>query len=226
MDLLSGETGTRFVVAIIAVGGALAAFAAILWFLRNRPVAPLLTRSNKDRQKRLSVIDATMIDARRRAILIRRDNVEHLILIGGPADIVIESGIAPLGSVTRGLPSSEHAPPPAALRQQMAEPSLFEDLPEQPRHQQRDYQPATGSTRSTAAGPLSPCLRKIMNIPMARRQHFQHATLRRNLQNSSSPPALSQPSNMRKPRTAPLLARPCRQKSPPCETRPRHPMPN
>lgn len=141
MDLLSGETGTRFVVAILAVGLALAAFAAILWFLRNRPVAPLLTRSSKERQKRLSVIDATMIDARRRAVLIRRDNVEHLILIGGPADIVIESGIAPLGSVARNVAPAEQAAPLPMARQHMADPTLFDDLPEQNRPQQRDNQP-------------------------------------------------------------------------------------
>lgn len=45
--------------------------------------------------KRLSVIEATRIDAKRRLVLIRRDDVEHLILIGGPVDLLIETGIVP-----------------------------------------------------------------------------------------------------------------------------------
>jgi hypothetical protein len=47
----------------------------------------------RGRQPRLAVIDATSVDARRRLVLIRRDNVEHLIMIGGPSDIVIEPNI-------------------------------------------------------------------------------------------------------------------------------------
>jgi hypothetical protein len=39
------------------------------------------------------VLDAAAVDAKRRLVLIRRDNVEHLIMIGGPTDIVIETGI-------------------------------------------------------------------------------------------------------------------------------------
>ena len=34
------------------------------------------------------------MDARRRLVLIRRDDVEHLIMTGGPVDVVIETGIA------------------------------------------------------------------------------------------------------------------------------------
>lgn len=44
-------------------------------------------------EKRLDVVDHANIDGRRRLVLIRRDNVEHLILTGGPVDVVIETGI-------------------------------------------------------------------------------------------------------------------------------------
>jgi hypothetical protein len=40
------------------------------------------------------VLDAAAVDARRRLVLVRRDGIEHLIMIGGPTDIVIESGIS------------------------------------------------------------------------------------------------------------------------------------
>ncbi|MEO0543188.1 MAG: hypothetical protein AAFY99_05155 [Pseudomonadota bacterium] len=45
------------------------------------------------RKKRLEVVDATAVDDRRRLVLVRRDNIEHLVMIGGHNDIVIEKGI-------------------------------------------------------------------------------------------------------------------------------------
>lgn len=45
------------------------------------------------RKKRLAVIDATPVDNRRRLVLVRRDNVEHLVLIGGMNDLVVERDI-------------------------------------------------------------------------------------------------------------------------------------
>lgn len=45
------------------------------------------------RRHRLAVLDATAIDNRRRLVLVRRDDVEHLILIGGHNDLVVEAGI-------------------------------------------------------------------------------------------------------------------------------------
>jgi hypothetical protein len=39
------------------------------------------------------VVDATAIDSHRRIVLVRRDDVEHLVMIGGHNDFVIERGI-------------------------------------------------------------------------------------------------------------------------------------
>jgi hypothetical protein len=52
----------------------------------------LLFRPKSDR--RLEVIDYASLDSRRKLVLIRRDDVEHLLLTGGPVDVVIETGIA------------------------------------------------------------------------------------------------------------------------------------
>lgn len=49
----------------------------------------------QSKPKRTGLVEATMLDGRRRLLLVRRDNVEHLILIGGPVDVVIETGIRP-----------------------------------------------------------------------------------------------------------------------------------
>lgn len=42
---------------------------------------------------RLSVIAATAIDARHRLVLVRRDEVEHLLLLGATQDLLVESAI-------------------------------------------------------------------------------------------------------------------------------------
>ncbi len=45
------------------------------------------------RHRRLSCVDRIGIDGGRKLILIRRDNVEHLVMIGGPMDLVVETNI-------------------------------------------------------------------------------------------------------------------------------------
>jgi len=47
----------------------------------------------RNRKARLAVLDATAVDAQRRLVLVRRDDVEHLILIGGANDLVVERDI-------------------------------------------------------------------------------------------------------------------------------------
>ncbi len=44
-------------------------------------------------RKRLAVTEVKVVDAKHRLILIRRDDKEHLILLGGERDLVIETGI-------------------------------------------------------------------------------------------------------------------------------------
>lgn len=46
-------------------------------------------------ERRVDVIEQTNVDGKRRLLLIRRDDVEHLIMTGGPVDMVIESNIGP-----------------------------------------------------------------------------------------------------------------------------------
>lgn len=47
----------------------------------------------RGRDRRLGVVETASVDARRKLILVRRDNVEHLIMTGGPVDVLIETGI-------------------------------------------------------------------------------------------------------------------------------------
>lgn len=47
-----------------------------------------------DKIKRIQIVETTGIDAKRRLLLIKRDGTEHLLLIGGPNDLVVESNIS------------------------------------------------------------------------------------------------------------------------------------
>lgn len=44
-------------------------------------------------ERRLGVVEQASVDSRRKLVLVRRDGVEHLIMTGGPVDVVIETGI-------------------------------------------------------------------------------------------------------------------------------------
>ncbi|RXF72633.1 flagellar biosynthetic protein FliO [Hansschlegelia zhihuaiae] len=63
--------------------------------------------TGRSRQPRLGVLDVLAVDGRRRLVIVRRDNVEHLIMIGGPNDVVVESGIL---RVPTGMTAQRDAP--------------------------------------------------------------------------------------------------------------------
>jgi flagellar protein FliO/FliZ len=46
-------------------------------------------------RRRLSIVEVLPIDGKRRLVLLRRDDVEHLVLIGTHDDLVVESAIRP-----------------------------------------------------------------------------------------------------------------------------------
>jgi hypothetical protein len=79
-----------FFFAFVAV---LALIGAAAWAVRRFAGNRLGANTNRSRMPRLAVIDAAAVDGRRRLVLVRRDNVEHLLMIGGPTDIVVEPNI-------------------------------------------------------------------------------------------------------------------------------------
>ena len=87
-----------FLFAFIAV---LALIGVAAWLVRRFANNRLGTNTQRGRMPRLAVIDAAAVDGRRRLVLVRRDNVEHLLMIGGPSDIVVEPNIV------RAMPSRD-----------------------------------------------------------------------------------------------------------------------
>ena len=47
---------------------------------------------------RIGVLESIAVDGRRRLVLVRRDDVEHLVMIGGPSEFVVESNIGRSGA--------------------------------------------------------------------------------------------------------------------------------
>jgi flagellar protein FliO/FliZ len=79
-----------FFFAFVAV---LALIGVAAWLVRRFAGNRLGANTNRARMPRLAVIDAAAVDGRRRLVLVRRDNIEHLLMIGGPTDIVVEPNI-------------------------------------------------------------------------------------------------------------------------------------
>jgi flagellar protein FliO/FliZ len=90
----------------------LALIGVAAWLVRRFATNRLGANTNRGRMPRLAVIDAAAVDGRRRLVLVRRDNVEHLLMIGGPSDIVVEPNIV------RATPARDQMSPRPAIGEQ------------------------------------------------------------------------------------------------------------
>src|SRR5688572_27373649 len=45
------------------------------------------------RERRLGVVAWATVDAKRKLLLVRRDDVEHLVMVGGPVDVMLETAL-------------------------------------------------------------------------------------------------------------------------------------
>lgn len=77
-----------FVIALIGIGA---------WLLKGMTARSGSKSGSflRGRDRRLGVVEASNVDGRRKLVLIRRDDVEHLIMTGGPVDVLVETGIHP-----------------------------------------------------------------------------------------------------------------------------------
>ena len=101
------DTYFRFLLALVFV---LALIGVLTWLVRRFGGGSRMLRP-RNGKRRLSVVEVAPIDGKRRLVLVRRDQTEHLVLLGTGADVVIESGIlVPPGS---GDPTGDPAGDPA-----------------------------------------------------------------------------------------------------------------
>jgi flagellar protein FliO/FliZ len=126
--------------------------------------------ASRGRQPRLAVIDAAAVDGRRRLVLIRRDNVEHLVMIGGPSDVLIEQNIVRAVPVA---PARDAAGRPPGAPEPRAEAPAAEPAPRPPRPAMGDdgwpgETPLRPQRPDAAwAGPAEPSLRPYRPAPPA-----------------------------------------------------------
>jgi flagellar protein FliO/FliZ len=110
-----------FVVVLFLIGAA-------AWIVRRLGAAQFESGS-RGRQPRLAVIDSAAVDARRKLVIIRRDNVEHLLMIGGPTDVVVETNIVRAAAarepaVARNGDAAPRAAPPPEPQSWPLQPDL------------------------------------------------------------------------------------------------------
>ncbi len=126
-----GSDGSPIVQYIVIFAVIFTVLAAIVFLVRRLTGGgtALQTRGARARQPRLGIVDVYELDRARQLILLRRDNVEHLLLVGGPNDVVVERNIQ---RGQRPLPESTLRPEPVAepLPDPLAEAGR---LPEPPR---------------------------------------------------------------------------------------------
>ncbi|NDE90302.1 MAG: hypothetical protein EB059_04070 [Alphaproteobacteria bacterium] len=78
---------------LVALGLVLGLLGVITWILKkygSRLGLPITMRQGRSR---LQLLDVSALDARHRLVLVRRDHIEHLLLLGGAQPVVIETGI-------------------------------------------------------------------------------------------------------------------------------------
>jgi flagellar protein FliO/FliZ len=140
---------------------------ATFWLLR-RLGGTRIGGASRGRQPRLAVIDAAAVDGRRRLVLIRRDNVEHLVMIGGPSDVVIEQNIVRAVPVA---PARDAPARPPGAPEPRAEAPAAEPAPRPPRPAIGDDgwpgepPPRPQRPEATWAGPAEPALRPYRPAP-------------------------------------------------------------
>lgn len=128
----------------------------------------------RQRQPRLGVVDTYDLDRQRQLVLIRRDNIEHLLMIGGASDVVVETNIMRSGGrataptyvdtagADRPLPPFETLVPPSEPAMRAGDearragdpegPELLPPLPTRPVSVPVEPPVATAATTAATAG--------------------------------------------------------------------------
>ena len=88
---MEGLDYLRFMLALIFVLGLIGILAVLA---RRTGLGFPITAIKSIQSRRLSVVEVTALDGRRRMVLIRRDNIEHLLLISPSSEMLIETNIA------------------------------------------------------------------------------------------------------------------------------------
>lgn len=166
LEWLDSLAGPDYAPALLWTFAALVLLAIVLVIIRlvRRMTFGTYVAGGRNRKTRLAVMDATAVDSHRRLVLVRRDDIEHLLLIGGPTDVVVE----------RDIRLVARRPAPASDAGQA-----------RPRHQQPAPVSATPAAKPQAAPP--PAMRFPEPVAAPRPQPYLSPAAPRAMSPSSNP---------------------------------------
>lgn len=96
----------RFAISLFLVLGIIGIAA---WGARRLGLAGRLPAATGRGGRRLGVVEIAPLDPKRRLVLVRRDGVEHLLLLGSGGDVVVECGIPADRDAGAAAPPDGHA---------------------------------------------------------------------------------------------------------------------
>lgn len=94
----------KYIMGLVVVLGLIALVTVVA---RKFGMVPKADRRKSDK-KRLGVTSVISIDAKHRLVLVRRDDQEHLLLLGPERDLVVEQNI----QIKKPAPADENNPEP------------------------------------------------------------------------------------------------------------------
>ncbi|WP_095085081.1 flagellar biosynthetic protein FliO [Mesorhizobium sophorae] len=152
MQWLDSVAGPGYAAALLWTFAALVLLVIVLVIIklvRNLTFGTFVA-GGRNRKTRLAVMDATAVDSHRRLVLIRRDDIEHLLLIGGPTDVVVERDIRLSAPRRPALTGDGGLQPVPAAAAPAAKPRAPQSAPPPPARQAPAPQPVN------AAAPARP----------------------------------------------------------------------
>ena len=87
MELIEPAQLGRFIAALVFVLALMLGLSAVMKRVNGG------TAMIPGRKRRLQVVEILPLDGRRRAVILRRDSREHLVILGANGETVVESGI-------------------------------------------------------------------------------------------------------------------------------------
>ncbi|TIO79375.1 MAG: hypothetical protein E5X74_10260 [Mesorhizobium sp.] len=167
LQWLDSVAGPGYVAAILWTFAALILLVVVLLVIkvvRNLTFGTFVA-GGRNRKTRLAVMDATAVDSHRRLVLVRRDDIEHLILIGGPTDVVVERDIrlaAPRRPALTGDSGQQQAAAPRPRAQPAPAPAR---QPPAPAPSPATERPRTASPAPRPVAPSQSATAKVMPLP-------------------------------------------------------------
>ncbi|MGX5849068.1 hypothetical protein ACWGTO_18515 [Mesorhizobium sp. PL10] len=165
MQWLDSVAGPGYAAALLWTFAALVLLVIVLVIIRlvRNLTFGTFVAGGRNRKTRLAVMDATAVDSHRRLVLIRRDDIEHLILIGGPTDVVVERDIR-LAAPRRPALTGDGGQQQQAPRPRAAQPASAPPARQAPPPQPVKAAPAALPPRQAAPAPKPAPIYQASNV--------------------------------------------------------------